>query len=181
LPEGLGFVARTAVDFEPMSATDNDPLAPASRANTFPWPPVLFVACIMFAWLAGRYAPLAWPGVNDLPARIIGISFGIAGVVLIVWAILTLNRASTTVMPHKRSDHLVTSGPYTRFRNPIYLGEVLLQLCLAELTKNIYFVLGALLFVVSITQLQILAEERHLLARFGDAYASYRARSRRWI
>ena len=164
-----------------MSVTDEDQSAASGRANTFPWPPVLLAVSLVFAWLAGRLAPLSWPGVDDLAARVVGIGFGAAGIALIFWAIATLRRANTTVMPHKRSEHLVTSGPFARFRNPIYLGEVLLMLAIAELTKNVYFVIAALFFAISVTQLQILAEERHLSARFGDAYEAYRARARRWI
>jgi protein-S-isoprenylcysteine O-methyltransferase Ste14 len=159
--------------------TSSDPRA--QRANIFPWPPVLFVSVIAAAWWLGDASPLAWPGTDDAAARIIGRSFGIAGVVLVVWSIITLRRAKTTVMPHGVSDALVTTGPYTRFRNPIYLGEVLMLLSAAEMTKNLWFVAAGAAFAVLVTALQILPEERHLHARFGKSYADYRARSRRWI
>jgi protein-S-isoprenylcysteine O-methyltransferase Ste14 len=51
----------------------------------------------------------------------------------------------------------------------------------AELTKNIWFVLAAGLFGLLVTALQILPEERHLEARFGEAYRDYKRRARRWI
>lgn len=164
-----------------MSATEQVDPSAAARANTFPWPPVLLAAGLVLPWIAGRLVPVPWPGLDDLPARIIGISFGVLGMALIVWAVVTLKRAKTTFMPHGTSEHLVTTGPFTRFRNPIYLGDTMLMLCIAELTKNIYYVGAAALFVVLVTKLQIIPEERHLLARFGDAYEAYRARSRRWI
>ena len=37
------------------------------------------------------------------------------------------------------------------------------------------------LFPLYITRFQILPEERALAARFGDDYAAYRARVRRWL
>lgn len=151
------------------------------RANTFPWPPVLFVAAVLAAIVLNRVAPLGWPGLDDLAARAIGMAFGIAGVVLIVSAIWTLRAHDTTVMPDGTSTALVTSGPYWRFRNPIYLGEVFVMFGLAELSKNIWFVIAAFAFAALVTQLQILAEERHLEARFGDTYRDYVKRSRRWI
>lgn len=153
----------------------------SDRANRVPWPPILLVDGVLAAWLAGRYAPLAWPGTDDLAARVVGIGFGVAGAALIAWAVITMRRANTTIMPHGRSDHLVTTGPFARFRNPIYLGDTLLFLFLAEITKNFYFVVAAVLFVILVTALQIIPEERHLKARFGEAYETYRARSRRWI
>lgn len=157
-------------------------ISPASdRANTFPWPPVLLFALPVAAWAAGRAVPVEWPGVDDGPARFVGLVFGVLGLGLIVWAIVTLRNSGTTVMPDQRSDALVTTGPFSFFRNPIYLGEVLLLLSAAEITKNVWFVVAALLFAVLVTRLQIVAEERHLEARFGDAYAEYKARTRRWI
>ena len=161
--------------------TSNPEAANATRANTFPWPPVLLVAAIGSAWALGYVVPLGWPGLNDMPARVIALGFGIGGIALVVWSIVTLRRAGTTVMPDGISKVLVTNGPYTRFRNPIYLGEVLLLLFFADWTRNIWFVLSALTFAVLVTVLQILPEERHLTAQFGAAYDAYRARTRRWI
>lgn len=157
------------------------PEGAARRANTFPWPPVLFVGVIVAAWSFGTVIPLQWPGTDDTPARVIGLGFGVLGVALIASAIVTLKRAGTTVMPDQASDVLVTTGPYARFRNPIYLGEVLVLLAIAELTKNIWFVASAATFAVLVTVLQIRAEERHLEAKFGDRYRAYKATSRRWV
>jgi protein-S-isoprenylcysteine O-methyltransferase Ste14 len=153
----------------------------ADRANTFPWPPVLLALAIAAAFLAGRYFPLDWPGMEDTPARIIGVAIGTTGLVLIVWAVASLWRHETTVMPDKSSTALVTTGPYTLLRNPIYLGEVMAMLGAAELTKNVWFIITALAFAALVTWLQIIPEERHLDARFGQDYRDYKARARRWI
>ena len=153
----------------------------AERANTFPWPPVLFAAVIACAWGLSGVLPLAWPGQDDGPAHVIGLGFGVIGILLVAWGIATLVRGGTTVMPDQASTALVTSGPYGYFRNPIYLGEVLMLLALAELTKNIWFVAAAILFAILVTVLQIVPEERHLEARFGDSYRDYKRRTRRWI
>jgi protein-S-isoprenylcysteine O-methyltransferase Ste14 len=42
-------------------------------------------------------------------------------------------------------------------------------------------VILAPVFAVLMTWLAILPEERHLEAKFGDAYRAYKARTRRWI
>ena len=155
--------------------------ASAQRANTFPWPPVQLALAITSALLLDRYAPLDWPGQHDTPARIIGLAIGGTGVLLIVWAVTSLWRHDTTVMPDRISTALVTTGPYALLRNPIYLGEVMAMLGAAELTKNVWFIIAAFAFAALVTWLQILPEERHLEARFGKDYSEYKARARRWI
>ncbi len=150
-------------------------------ATTFPWPPVLFIAAIAAAWLLTLFAPLPWPGLDDTAAHWIGVGFGALGLSLVVSGFWTLFAHRTTYLPHRASTTLVTSGPFARFRNPIYLGEALLLLYGAEITKSIWFVGAALLFGILVTALQIIPEERHLEATFGDEYLDYKARSRRWI
>ena len=128
-----------------MTEPASHPDAAHERANTFPWPPVLLVVALTAPWLAGSALPISWPGLDDIPAQIIGDAFGIAGLALIVWAIVVLRRAGTTVMPDKKSTALVMSGPYSYFRNPIYLGDAMVLLSVAELTKNIWYVLAAVI------------------------------------
>ena len=153
----------------------------ALRPSPFPWPPVLFLSSLAAAWALGRAYPLGWPGLDDTPARIIGIGFGVVGLTFILWAAWTMRAARTTILPHKRADHLVTSGPFRLRRNPIYLGEVFLMLGAAELSKNVWFVILVPVFIALVTVLAILPEERHLEARFGDAWRAYKAKTRRWI
>ena len=94
----------------------------------------------------GYLAPLGWPGTDDLAARTIGLTIGAAGVALLVWAIMTLRRHGTTVLPDVGATALVTDGPYWRYRNPIYLADAMILLGIAELTKNIWFVVAAAAF-----------------------------------
>lgn len=151
------------------------------RPSGIPWPPLLLATAIGGSLLLGRVLPMPWPGLNDLAARVVGLGIGAVGILLILWSAWELWRARTTVMPHRGADVLVTTGPYVRFRNPIYIGDVMIMLALAELTKNIWFVAGAAVFAVLVTLLAILPEERHLEARFGDDYRAYKANSRRWL
>jgi protein-S-isoprenylcysteine O-methyltransferase Ste14 len=161
-----------------MSDTQSDP---SERPSHIPWPPLLLVGVVVGAILLGYFAPLPWPGLDDWPARVIGLGLGVAGIVLLIASILTLRRHGTTVLPDKGATNLVTSGPYWRFRNPIYLADGLILLGLAELTKNVWFVIGAAIFALLVTPLAILPEERHLERRFGKAYLDYKAKTRRWL
>ncbi|HET6389896.1 isoprenylcysteine carboxylmethyltransferase family protein [Hyphomicrobium sp.] len=149
--------------------------------TTVPWPPLLLAVVAVLAWALTVWAPLPWTGTDDSPARWLGWAFGILGLLLIVFAMRALVQHRTTIMPNKTPTTLVTTGPYVRFRNPIYLGEVLLLLYAAEITKSLWFVAAAAVFAVLVTALQIIPEERRLEAIFGDAYRDYKSRTRRWI
>jgi protein-S-isoprenylcysteine O-methyltransferase Ste14 len=85
------------------------------------------------------------------------------------------------VLPDVGATQLVTSGPYWRYRNPIYLADAMILLGAAELTKNIWLVAAAAVFAGLVTWLAILPEELHLERRFGQAYLDYKKKSRRWI
>ena len=154
---------------------------PTSRPSDIPWPPLLLLTALVAAWLLGRAWPLPWPGLDDLPARVIGYGVGLAGIALAAWAIVTLARAGTTVRPDRGSDTLVTTGPYARWRNPIYLADAMILLGLAELSHNIWLAILTPVFAAAVTWLAILPEERHLETRFGDAYLAYKTRARRWL
>ena len=151
------------------------------RPSAIPWPAVLLVGGLVAGVLLGELYPLPWPGLDDLPARAVGYGLGAAGLALIAWGALTLVRADTTVLPHKRVDRLVTHGAFRFRRNPIYMGEVLVFLGLAQVSGNIWMAIMAPLFAIGVLALAILPEERHLEARFGGAYLAYKERTRRWF
>jgi protein-S-isoprenylcysteine O-methyltransferase Ste14 len=142
---------------------------------------LLVAAGLAAGVVLGRLYPLRWPGVDDLAARVIGHGLGALGIGLVAWGALTLYRAGTTVLPHKRVDRLVTHGAFHFRRNPIYMGEVLIFLGLAQITGNIWLAIMAPLFALAVLGLAILPEERHLEARFGEAYLDYKERTRRWF
>ena len=151
------------------------------RPSAVPWPALLFVAALAAGVLLGRLYPLPWPGLDDLPARVIGYGLGITGIALMAWGFLSLHRAETTVLPNRRADRLVVDGAFRFRRNPIYMGEVLVLLGLAQAAGNIWMAIVAPVFAAAVLVLAILPEERHLEARFGDAYLDYKAHTRRWF
>ena len=145
-----------------------------------PWAPALFLASIVAGWLLQRWWPLGWPGLNDTAAKAIGWGFVIGGFGLAIWALVTMLRTSATNPTHARAGILVTSGPYRRFRNPMYLGYALVLLGLADMAQNIWIAIMTPVFAAAVTWLAILPEERDLEERFGEAYRDYKTRSRRW-
>lgn len=76
---------------------------------------------------------------------------------------------------------LVTGGPYSIVRNPLYVANLLLTLGTALLSGRPAFVAAAgALFLAQYIPI-VRWEESRLLAQFGDEYAAYQAAAPRWI
>jgi protein-S-isoprenylcysteine O-methyltransferase Ste14 len=107
----------------------------------------------------------------------------IAGLLFAISAFLAFQKAHTTVSPVAidQASSLVTSGPFAISRNPMYLGLALVLLGWAIGLGAATALAGPVLFVIFVTIFQIGPEERVLREKFGDAYADYCKRVRRWI
>jgi protein-S-isoprenylcysteine O-methyltransferase Ste14 len=75
----------------------------------------------------------------------------------------------------------VATGVYSFTRNPMYLGMASILLAWAVLLASPWALLGPALFVAYITRFQIVPEERVLAKLFGESFAAYTRRVRRWI
>ncbi|MBN4053142.1 isoprenylcysteine carboxylmethyltransferase family protein [bacterium AH-315-L15] len=100
---------------------------------------------------------------------------------LCYWALCTLRRSGTTVDIKRPSTTVVMGGLFRFSRNPIYLSTVLLQIGVGVWANSLWFFGLALLSYALLTWGVILREERYLGRKFGEAYAEYRARVRRWL
>ncbi len=109
------------------------------------------------------------------PARFIGLLLGLIGLAGAILSRYTLGR-SFSVAP--KATALVTSGIYSRIRNPIYIsGEIFLAGLVLILWR-----LELLIILLAIIPMQIIRARREaavLEAKFGDAYREYRKRT--WL
>jgi protein-S-isoprenylcysteine O-methyltransferase Ste14 len=80
-----------------------------------------------------------------------------------------------------RASALVTTGPNSISRNPMYVGLAGLLLANAAWRGSWAGLVPVAGFVLLIDRIQIEAEESALLAKFGAEYESYRASTPRWI
>jgi protein-S-isoprenylcysteine O-methyltransferase Ste14 len=106
----------------------------------------------------------------------LGVAISLAGVV-------AFRRARTTTNPLRpdAASALVVTGIYTRTRNPMYLGFVVMLLAWCAWLAHPVALLGIPGFVLWMNRLQIPAEERAIGALFGAEFEQYCARVRRWI
>ena len=152
------------------------------RPSNIPWPPLIYVAAIALAIILNWLVPLPWltRPTSDLLFAV-GIITVVAVVAIDAGAMRALKRGKTTIMPHRGSEYLVTDGPFSFSRNPLYLGNTLLMIGIALITGIVWFLLLAILAGFATQKLAIEREEQHLTIRFGKKYRDYAKRVRRWI
>lgn len=129
---------------------------------------VTFVPLAAMVFIASEFRPRQF-GVMEVS----GIVLAVAGFSLLTIARLQLGN-SFSVTPQAR--HLVTTGIYSRIRNPIYVFSAIGLAGLA-----LYFerpILLLLLFILVPLQIaRARAERKVLLEKFGDEYRRYEART----
>ena len=132
-------------------------------------------------WLAAWTTPVLQ---FEMPARrTIAVCVVVTGVAVAIAGVASFRRARTTVNPLKpeSTSSLVVSGVYRVSRNPMYLGMLLALLAWAVLLSNVLAFMVVPAFVLYMNRFQISPEEIVLAKLFGEEYATYRSRVRRWI
>lgn len=120
----------------------------------------------------------------ELPYRApLAVAIGAVGILIDLAGLFQFLRARTTINPltPKNASALVTGGIYRWTRNPMYLGMATLLLAWGVWLANAGALAVISLFVAYLNRFQIAPEERALEDRFGDEFAAYRARARRWL
>lgn len=109
----------------------------------------------------------------------LGVGIVFAGEALRLWAVQHIGVISRT-----RSDRLgplISTGPFSLVRNPLYLGNIALWVGFAVSARLLYLA-PLLILVVGLEYHAIVRwEEQLLAARFGDSYREYAARVPRWV
>ena len=104
-----------------------------------------------------------------------------AGALVGLAGVREVARHHTTIVPHHAVSTLVSTGVYRFSRNPMYAGLAIAYFGGALLAGSWWPLATLPIALVAVRRLVIDPEERYLAARFGHAYADYRARVRRWF
>lgn len=112
-------------------------------------------------------------GMPWTPYRILGLAIAVPAVLLLIVARIQLGRAFSV---HAKATTLVTSGLYSRIRNPIYVFSALLILGFIIWTGRP----ALLLFFAVLVPVQIYrsrTESAVLEAKFGAEYTEYKRKT----
>jgi protein-S-isoprenylcysteine O-methyltransferase Ste14 len=140
-------------------------------------PPLILAVVLAVAWLLDRLVPVQ----IGPPLGRAGLVVMALGVALAGCALALMLRTRTDPRPDRPDQALVRSGPFRVTRNPIYLGLLVFAVGLALRWASLWGWLAVAAAFVLLDRLVVAREERYLRARFGDDYAEYAARVRRWL
>jgi protein-S-isoprenylcysteine O-methyltransferase Ste14 len=137
--------------------------------------------------IAGVIIDRVWPAVITAQPSGGSIRFVPAALLILIgMAILTsamrrFRAAGTNVPTPMPSTALVTSGLYSRSRNPIYIALTMIYLGLGIAADSVWSAIFLVPVLLLIRYGVIAREERYLEHKFDRAYIDYRNRVRRWI
>jgi len=105
--------------------------------------------------------------------KILGVAILLVGLGLLIWARVAMGSAFTV---RAKPKGLVTTGPYSRIRHPLYTFLDVALLGVVLIAGNWYLLLPlALLAAIHVWRSRY--EETQLEAAFRDAYRQYRKRT----
>jgi protein-S-isoprenylcysteine O-methyltransferase Ste14 len=143
-------------------------------------PPAWALAYTLIAVLASYL--IGWPRVPGLPLVWLGVVLVVLGIGFSVTAAMLFRREGTEINPTSPANRkLVTSGPFTLTRNPMYLGLVLLTLGIAIWVGAWPLVLAPIAVFATANWVHIPFEEDKMRRQFGAAFDAYASKTRRWI
>jgi protein-S-isoprenylcysteine O-methyltransferase Ste14 len=140
------------------------------------FPPVITLACIAGQFILYMMLPLE---VNL--SLLLGLMLLIGSVALIVISFKELQKNDTTYIPDGEPEQLVTTGPFSYSRNPIYLGMFGILVATAFLMQSMSALLIPVLFISIIQNTWIPHEETKLSEKFSDNWEAYSANTKRWL
>lgn len=143
-------------------------------------PPAYYAAGFVIGMLLNS-AAVSLP-IGGRPASALsGAVVAIAGLALALCGVVDVVRHHTTIVPHHPVATLITTGVYRISRNPMYAGLAVTYLGGALLAGSWWPLVLLPVVLLAVERIVITPEERYLADYFGQPYAEYRARVRRWL
>lgn len=143
------------------------------------WKDILFVGLQLILLLGYVFIPNAFPFPTAQAVNLLALFFFIAGILIVVFALLQLNKNLSPFPTPKSSSVLITHGLYKFIRHPIYTGIIIFVFGYAVYSHHpMRIMVGILLFILF--YLKSKYEER-LLKRKFNSYERYQSNTGRFF
>ena len=143
------------------------------------WPPVSvggpLVLGLLVSWWVGD--PLVASPVAAASGWLLVAVFGVWN----GWALLTMARHRTALLPGGATTTVIDDGPFAWSRNPLYVGLLVLSAGVALVAGSTWALAALPLEWALLRWGAVLPEERYLAGKFGETYTDYCSRVRRWL
>lgn len=155
------------------------PFGPKDHPNVIAPPPLIFLGMVAAGIIGDSYLPLNFG--SPTLRLVLGVLVSAGGLALSARSVLELVRYKTHPDPRRPTTYLVTSGPYRRSRNPIYVAFGLMHVGAGIWTGKLWVLLGVIPALLIVRYGVIGPEERYLQRTFAERYEAYRQSVRRWL
>ena len=118
--------------------------------------------------------PFIWIG-------IIGLFFGIFGILIRCIAFLTLGKYFTRTLKKTEEHKLITNGIYQYIRHPGYLSDILIFYGIGMTLFNWILIIYFLITYPIVYAYRIIVEEQMLISIFGEDYIQYKKATKKLI
>ncbi len=152
----------------------------AERPKVIAFPPIVILTTFVVAILLHSF----WEPLTIFPkwwiGHIVGWPITIVGGMLAKWA--ERNMSKVGVDPKfKPVKAMVTTGPFAKTRNPMYVGTTKMYLGISLILNTLWPILFLSILLIYLHFGVVLREEQYLERVFGDEYRQYKIKVRRWI
>ncbi len=150
------------------------------HANVVVLPPIVFLGTLLAGFILNRFFPLSII-FKSLVWGIFGWILFIFGLVIVLWSVKTMRLGGEHENIYKPTKSLITKGPFSLSRNPIYLA-MLIGLFSFIFILNTYWLVIFFPIVYLLLLLGVIKrEENYLQRKFGEKFRQYRLKVPRWL
>jgi protein-S-isoprenylcysteine O-methyltransferase Ste14 len=134
----------------------------------------LFVYTIIPDWIFWAHIELT------IVVRFLGAGIAILSIGLVFWIHRTLGKQYSAKHEIQKDHQLITAGPYSLVRHPMYTTLNLFSISMALVSSNLLLIIFAVLVALPFPWIAM-REEAMLTDQFGDEYRAYMKRTGRFF